>query len=37
MIDGLVLTFLDVSDSRKIMDELQACQAQLRRLRAEQE
>ena len=35
-IDGLVLTFLDVSDTRKIRDELQACQALLRRLRAEQ-
>lgn len=36
-IDGLVLTFFDVSDTRKIADELQACQAMLRTLRADQE
>jgi two-component system CheB/CheR fusion protein len=35
MIDGLVLTFFDVSDTRKIADDLQACQALLRTRRAE--
>ena len=29
MIDGLVLTFLDVSEARKVRDELHACQLQL--------
>jgi two-component system CheB/CheR fusion protein len=35
MIDGLVLTFLDMSDTRRIADELQTCQALVRTLRAE--
>jgi two-component system CheB/CheR fusion protein len=35
--DGLVLTFLDVSETRKITHELQVCQKMLRTLRAEQD
>jgi two-component system, chemotaxis family, CheB/CheR fusion protein len=34
MIDGLVITFLDISETRKIADELQACQELLQTLRA---